>query len=371
MKKILSSIMIISCICQISSCEIQAGGDKTGKMSNTAVKEGDEEIMEDNPFELHGILDPGINNMVAFALQTPSRWAMQQSFTRAWNGSTPVNQVYIKITSPDGKNVIEFLPYAPYYYSDGPMARQMRQTAASMGMPQKLQPFEMPPMHPLDYIKRIILPQLAGHGIQIQPNGENTLANKQQSQNTVLTTAYIDGIMSNGKKVRIDCIVSLTTTNVNGEIYYNWNANPSITQTDGNVNEMYAFVTHARNSLITNPSWEQQNAQLVQTGNRVNNEINQKNAAIIKDYQDHTGKIINETYAERNRSADQRSEAFGDMISGESKYENTVTGERMKLTDQYNHVYQDKQGDFYGSNTAVNKNEFDWEELKRVETKNY
>ncbi|MEO8771798.1 MAG: hypothetical protein ABI402_17005 [Ferruginibacter sp.] len=364
-------LILLIITCSFFSCKEQTANNKENQNASTNEINNDGVNSGENLYELHGILDPGMNNMVAFALQTPAHWNMQQSFTRIWNGSTPINQVYISVASPDSKTTIEFLPYTPYYYSDGPMARQMRESAASMGIQQKLQQNEMPPMHPLEYIKRMILPQLAQRGVQIQPGGENSIDSKQMPQNTTLTTAYIDGIMSNGRKVRIDCIVSVTTTNLNGEVYYNWNANPSIVQTDDNLEAAYAFVTHARISLMSNPAWEQQNAQLVQNGNKVNNEINQKNAAIVKDYQDHTEKIINETYADRNKSEDQRSEAFSDAMSGESKYENTATGERMKLTDQYNHLYQDKQGNFYGSNTAVNANEFDWAELQRVETKKY
>jgi len=322
------------------------------------------------PYELHGILDPGMNNMVAFAIQTPTGWPMQQSFTRKWNGSTPINQVYIKMASPNQAEVIELLPYSPYFYADGGMARQARESAAQMGVSLPPQPYEMAPVQPIVYIKKILLPQLAQNGIQLNITGENDLPTKQEQQQAVYT-GYVDGQMADGTKLRIDCIVSITTTNLNGEVYYNWNAMPSIVQSKTDIKAVYAHVTHARRSLMMNPAWEAENARLVQKGNNINQDINKKNAAIVKDYQDHTQRVIDETHADRNASADRRNEAFGDVIKGETKYENTETGQRVKLLDQYNHVYQDKQGNFYGSQTAIDKNAFNWEELQRVETKKY
>lgn len=343
---------------------INPGKEKTGK------DETSEKAVTESPYELHGILDPGMNNMVAFAIQTPTGWPLQQSFTRKWNGSTPINQVYLKMASVDQADIIELLPYSPYFYSDGPMARQMRASAAQMGVSLPPQPYEMAPMQPIEYIKRILLPQLAQHGISMNISGEKELPAKQEQKQAVYT-GYVDGQMKDGTKLRIDCIVSITTTNLNGEIYYNWNAMPSIVQSKTGIDEIYTHVTHARRSLMMNPAWEAANAQLVQKGNNINQDINKKNAAIVKDYQDHTQRIIDETHADRNASADRRNEAFGDALRGETKYENTETGQRIKLLDQYNHVYQDKQGNFYGSQTAIDKNAFDWNELQRVELKKY
>jgi hypothetical protein len=365
-------ILSVILTCFIFSCNpgnenaaaVKPGTEMTGK------EETSEKPTKESPYELHGILDPGMNNMVAFAIQTPTGWPIQQSFTRKWNGSTPINQVYIKMISPDQANVIELLPYSPYFYSDGPMARQMRASAAQMGVSLPPQPYEMAPVQPIVYIKKILLPQLAQNGIQINITGENDLPTKQEQQQSVYT-GYVDGQTADGTKLRIDCIVSITTTNLNGEVYYNWNAMPSIVQSKTGIEPVYAHVTQARRSLMMNPAWEGENAQIVQKGNRINQDINKKNADIVKDYQDHTQRIIDETHQERNASADRRNEAFGDAIRGETKYENSESGQRVKLLDQYNHVYQDKQGNFYGSQTAIDKSAFDWNELQRVELKKY
>ncbi len=369
MKPFFFSLLATGLICSCNAPDKKISGAASAT-ENSSAENAAEKKASQSPYELHGVIDPGINNMVAFALQTPTGWKMQQSFTRLWNRSTPINQVYIKLVSPDGTNIIEFLPATPYFFTDGPMARNMRQMAASYGAAMPRTQGEMAPVSPVNYLKKVVLPQLARRGIQINITGEKNLPAIQQ-QNTVASTAYVDGIANNGMKVRVDCIINLTTTQMNGETYYNWEALPSVTFSRGNLEEPYKAVTHARKSVVFNPAWSKQNQQLVTQGNVANAEIDRKNAAIAKDYQDYTNKIITETYNERNKSMDKRNEAFSDMMRGEAKYENSETGERVKLSDMYNHVYQDRQGNNYGTNTPVDAAQFDWTELQRVETKNY
>jgi hypothetical protein len=349
----------------LSSCEGQ-----TTNLTKSTMNAATQQQRPAAPYELHGIIDPGINNMIAFALQTPTGWNMQQSFTRAWNGSTPINQVYIKLASPAG-DVIEFLPYTPYYYADGPMTRNMRQTAASYGMQQPLQPNEMPPMDALQYIKRVLLPQLAQRGLRFQSTGENATPMQPKAQNTSTGTAYVDGIMANGSKVRIDCVVNLTTTQMNGEYYYNWHVLPSITQSKGDLNACYAQVAHARRSIVYNPIWEQKNAQLVKNGYVANDEITRRNGEMSRDYREHVQRKGEEIANARNKSQDQINEYFRDGIGGEAKYQDPTTGDRVRLADKYNHIYKDRQGNYYGTNAAVDHQQFDWTELQRLETKQY
>ncbi len=85
-------------------------------------------------------------------------------------------------------------------------------------------------------------------------------------------------------------MVHLTTTNVNGEVYYNWTAYPSIIMTNDNVNKLYTHVVHARNTFMANPSWLQKNNQLVRNGNMANDEINRRNYNMQRDYYDHIQK---------------------------------------------------------------------------------
>jgi hypothetical protein len=367
MKYIFPSAYFLSIF--IMSCEGRAFKNNTTADVVTE-KEQKNENERLPAYELHGIIDPGMNNMVSFALQTPTNWKMQQSFTRRWNGSTPINQIFIRCVSPDQSSMIEFLPYTPYYYADGPTTRSLRATANSYGI-QQVHNGELQPMYPVDYIKRIVLPQLAQKGLQLRISNEKTLPGTQTSATTQKITGYVDGIGSDGKQVRVDCVINVTTTNMNGEIYYNWTAFPSVTISNGNVDAVYSHIEYARNSVKFNPAWERQNSQLVRNGNIANDDINRRNAEMTRDYYNHVQKTGEDIADMRNKSSDRRNEAFRDVIGGQAKFESTETGERVKLSDTYNHVYKDKQGNYHGSDDQVNSAQFDWEELQRVETKNY
>lgn len=365
------SIALAAFSCLILSCEGQSlknnGTMNSLQGNNTSENKIAHSESKPAPYELHGIIDPGIHNIVAFAMLTPTSWKMQQSFTRKWNGSTPINQVHIRLASPNG-DIVEFLPYTPYYYADGPTTRSLRQTAASYGMPSQQNQGELAPMAPLDYIKRIMIPQM---GIKISITGEKILSPAQTEANTKTFNAYVDGRTADGKKLRIDCLTNLVTTNMNGEVYYNWNVSPSVTQTMGDIDACYKHVQKARNSFKVNPEWQRYNTQLVRNGNIANDEINRRNARINKDYRDHVQKTGDEITEMRNRSVDQRNESFRDAIGGQAKYADPETGARVRLADKYDHVYKDRQGNYYGTNAGVNAAEFDWIELERLETKNY
>jgi hypothetical protein len=203
------------------------------------------------------IVDPGIQNMSAILLQIPSGWQAQNSFTRIWNGSTPVNQVYVKAVSGDNTTSVEILPYSPYYYADGPTTRSLRETSRSMGMEQKLQPFEMPPMDPLTYIKQFVLPRLEQNGISFQNASEKVIGKQSQFKGVQASQhACVDGSLQQGKKIRVECGIVVNTSNVNGEVYYNWSAFPAIIISD-NLDSGYEVLKHMRSTVMYNPEWEQ------------------------------------------------------------------------------------------------------------------
>ncbi|HUM53236.1 MAG TPA: hypothetical protein PK431_15530, partial [Chitinophagales bacterium] len=180
-------------------------------------------------YQGYEIKDPGIQNMSAILLQLPTGWQAQNSFTRIWNGSTPINQVYVKAVSADNNNSVEILPYSPYFYADGPTTRSLRETSRSMGMQQKLQPFEMPPMDALVYIKQVVLPRLQQNGISFQISNEQNLGEQNQFKGQPVSRhAYVDGRTHDGKNIRVECGIQMTASNMNGETYYNWSAFPAI-----------------------------------------------------------------------------------------------------------------------------------------------
>ena len=322
-------------------------------------------------YEVRGLLDPGINNMVAYAFKIPRGWQMRQSFQRAWNGAVPSNVIYISLTAPDNHSRIEFLPQASYYFVDGPQTRSMNQMASQYGgLPRD--PNRLAPMLPLPYLKNMLLPQLTRvAGGQIRITGEQGGAVQNLGQGRQQATGYIDGVLPSGRKVRVEATLTCLSSNTNGEIYSNWSANTSVSQSDTDLAATYAYTKAAQKSVVFNPVWQQQIQQLTNNGVQSNNTEARKRLAIQKDLQDYRTKTYNEINANRQASQDRRNEAFSDGIRGEAKYEDAATGERVKVTDGYNHVYSDRQGTTLSTNVPLDAGQVNWQELQRVETKNY
>ena len=322
-------------------------------------------------YQGYEIKDPGIHNMSAILLQIPNGWQAQNSFTRIWNGSTPVNQVYVKTVSADNTSSVEILPYSPYYYADGPTTRSLRETSRSMGMEQKLQPFEMPPMNPLVYIKQIVLPRLQQNGISFQISNEQDIGEQNQFKGQPASRhAYVDGRLSDGRNIRVECGIQLSANNMNGEIYYNWSAFPAII-TGNNLDENYDILKHIRGTVLYNPEWEQQCNAMNRKGNTANAEIAQKNFENVKAYREAVNNIHQGVTDYRNASNDRNNESFRDVLGGEAKFENPNNGEWVRLDDNYKHYYTDEKGNYYGSNDPMDYKAMGWTEVNRLDTKEY
>ncbi|MDQ3142058.1 MAG: hypothetical protein M3Q56_07410 [Bacteroidota bacterium] len=371
------NFIFLAIFCIVTACNEQQAKSKTNAETTVANSTGntinnDEAISgQEGKYEIHGILDPGLDNMVAFAMKTPRGWKMQQTFTREWRGAAPINIIYIALTSPDGNSMIEYLPSASYYYTDGPTANSLRQAAIDYGAPAQNNPGELAPMQSLDYIKNVLMPQLAQRGLQMQVTGEKESPFSQEPENITKSSAYLDGVMNNGKKVRVDCVITCQTTNMNGDKVYSWNVLPTVTQSSADIEACFAFTKDGQNSVVINPAWQQQNSQLVSNGNRTNNRIAKQMGDAQRAYQDNLVKNRDELAEMRGESQRRISEARRDALGGEAKYDDPATGERKNLDASYNHVYKDKQGTYFFTNSPINPNELDWVELKRVELKDY
>ena len=69
---------------------------------------------------------------------------------------------------------------------------------------------------------------------------------------------------------------------------------------------------------------------------------------------------------------DGQHEAYVDnVIRNETKYENTTTGERVKLDNRYDHTYTDAKGNYYQSNTPIRATDVNWQELSKVSLNDY
>ncbi|RAK68405.1 hypothetical protein [Hymenobacter edaphi] len=352
----------------------------------------------DQQYRLLGVIDPDMNNIVAFALKVPRAWKVEQSFKRRWDGAVPTPQIYLALRSPDGSQQIEYLPLTQYTYTEGPMAQNMRQQMQSMGMPQL--PNDVPPMPPLVYIKQMLLPGLAQRGLSIRNLTNETVLPAQPAANQVTkSSAYVDGELGNGRRARVECRINLQSLQANGETYHVWQVFPSITQTNGDLAASYAHTKVAQESIVSNPTWQKLNNDVVQRGQQSNYQAGERNladqrrwadiqrqgheqrmadiqrqgAASTARYNDRMNQmdVDKAAFDARMNSGQRQQEYFVDAINEKQKYADPSTGERVKVDAGYNHVYTDRQGHYYGSNTPVNAGSVDWQELQKLSMKQY
>lgn len=309
------------------------------------------------------LVDPGINGMTVFEARIPAGWTARQSFTREWPSAVPNNVIYVGLASPDGAQRIEFFPTASYAWQDGPMARDLRMWAQQAGLPET----GVPPMAPVDYAKRYLVPKLAERGVQLNVTGERAFPDERSGAGTS-SRGYVEGVTSDGRKVRVEAQIQTIVNDLGGERYYAWTALPILVQS-GDIEATYATMRTIQASVVWNPAWQRENNALVHNGSRSNSENSRKQHEARMDAMRQTAEIRDQAWADRQASQERQNAAFNDMIRGEARYDD-ASGQRVRVDDGYNHVYTDGNGNYVGTQAPAAPTG-DWQEMQRVQTQDY
>ena len=339
-------------------------------------------------YRLLGVLDPDRDQMVAFALKVPRDWQVQQSFRRQWEGTVAQNKIYLRFRSPDGDSQIEYLPAAQYIWSEGRLTNQLRAQKQSMGIPAQSAPNEVQPMPPVTYIKEMLLSYLAGNNMALSDLGhEQTAPQQRDKDGQIKMRGSIDGTLPNGHKARVECRINLSSQRLGTDTYYSWTVVPSITQTSGDLEAIHTHTRVAQDSIVVNPTWQQQEREAQERGAQANTaamtRAHEQRMEGIRQFGEANTARFNQRMADMDRnkaafdarmsSMDRQQEMTVDTIRGVSKYSDPSTGERVKIEDGYNHNYRNTQDPtvYYSTNTPIEANQLDWQELKKVELKDY
>ncbi len=356
-----------------------------------------------NQYQLLGIKDPDFG-IVAFAMKIPRDWPAKQTFQRQWNGATPMIQSYVVFRSPDATQQIEYLPASQYVYSDGPGANGLRMQKQAVGIDPRMAENEMPPMTAVDYLERHVLPQMAQNGVTLRDlgNPRETAPHRQATPGSdkphMTSSASVDGVLPNGNRARMEVHIGWNEMRNNQDVYYSWWAAPSIIQTgSGNLENTYAHAETARASMVYNPEWLRKNRDLMEKSDQAATESIRRNHAASMENIAQWGRInqanaaasmarINSNAAasaerQQRQSADfdarmarndRNNELFTDVvINGDAKYSNPSTGERIKADSRYDHTYSDSAGNYYQSNTPLESNDVNWQEMEKVPFDDY
>ena len=339
------------------------------------------------PYRILGVLDPDRDQMVAFALKVPRDWQVKQSFRRQWDGAVAQNKIYLSLRSPDGDSQIEYLPAAQHMWSEGPLTSNLRAQRRSMGISQP-PPNELQPMPPVVYIRQQFLSYLTRNNMELSDIENEQNSPEERGENgQIKLRGSLDGTLPNGHKARIECRMSISSQKIGSDTYYYWLVIPSITQTSGDLEAIYAHTRVAQNSIVTNPAWQQLENEAQQRGAQKNTEAmtrgHEQRMEAIRRFGEANTARFNQRMADMDRnkatfdarmsSMDRQQEITVDTIRGVSKYSDPSTGERVKIEDGYNHNYRSTQDPtvYYSTNTPIEANQLDWQELKKVELKDY
>ncbi len=358
------------------------------------------------PYRILGILDPDRDQMVAFALKVPRDWQAKQSFKRQWQGAVAQEKIYLSFRSPDGNSQIEYLPAAQYTWSEGPLTNQLRAQKQAMGIPIQTTPNELQPMPPVPYIRQMFLSYLAQNNAALSDIGNEQTAPQQRDENgQVKMRGSVDGTLPNGHKARVECRINVGSQKLGSDTYYRWTVIPSITQTSGDLEAIHTHTRVAQDSIVVNPAWQQLEREAQGRGAQANaetsrrqheatmNQIQSGTAAMTRAHEQQMNNIrqfgeantarFNQRMADMDRnkaafdahmsSMDRQQEITVDTIRGVSKFSDPTTGERVKIEDGYNHNYRNTQDPtvYYSTNTPIEANQLDWQELKKVELRDY
>lgn len=332
--------------------------------------------------------------MVAFALKVPSDWRAQQEFQRTWDGAVGLPQIGITLDAPDGRSQIVYLPSTQYVFSEGPLKNDLRAQRRSMGMPdQPPAANELAPMPPVDYVRNVVLPNLAQNGIVLRDLGnEKTTPDVPGDNGTVQSRGSIDGTLPNGNRARVEGRISRSSRQIGSDVYHSWTAVPSISQTaTGDLEAIHAHTRVAQDSIVVNPTWRQLEQESQNRGMQANqaasrqqheatmSQIHANTEAMTRGHNERMaairqfGEANTARFNDRMAGMDRDQRIRVDTIRGESQYVNPTTGERSKVEDGHNHVYTSQQHPnfFLGTDAPINPGELDWQELQKVQLQDY
>ncbi len=323
-------------------------------------------------------------------MKVPGDWRAQQTFNRKWLGAVGMIQISVTLDAPDGRSQIVYFPSANYSHSEGPLSSQLRAAGAP---PLKYQPDPLPPMPPVDYLQRVFLPLLAQNGVVLKDVGNpQTAPQTRDEQGQVKSRGSVDATLPNGNRARIECRLFTSSRQIGSDMYHTWNAVASITQTaTGDLEAIHAHTRVAQDSIVINPAWMQIEREANARGQQANaNASNREHATIMAGIQKSTeamtqahnqrmaairqfGETNTANFNQRMANMDRDQRIRVDTIRGESQYANPTTGERVRVADGYNHVYSSQQHPklFLGTDTPIDPSGLDWQELQKVQLRDY
>ncbi len=344
------------------------------------------------PYRLYAVLDPDREKMVAFAMKVPSDWRAQQSFHRVWDGAIGQPQVFVTLQSPELRSQIVYFPTTQYLFSEGPMTDGLRAQKRSLGLPVVSNPNELAPMAPVEFLRSVFLPRLAANGVVLKDLGnEQTAPKVSKPYGATEARGSIDGTLSGGIRARVEVRINHSSRQLGSDLWHSWSALASVSQTGDDLESVHVHTRIAQDSVVMNPAWVKLEQEAQAQGSAANREASrQLHEATMANIQANTaamtrshhqrmdairafGEANTARFNERMTQGERDQRIRVDTIRGETRYSDPATGDRVKVTDGFNHVYRSRQNPelFLGSEAPIDPGALDWQQLRKVQLEDY
>ncbi len=328
----------------------------------------------------HGFEKP----MRAASLLVPSDWTMQDQVQWATQpGATSIVQVTFRAASADGRYGLELFPVYTWGWSDNPMMQQTMQMAAQNGGTPA-----MPPMSAKEFLTKVAVPNVR-QGAKVVavdkiPGVDQALdqqvkmqmqAARQVGYPMNLRAEHARALVRHGQTEEwLTAAIYTTTTDYGmgmGTSYV------SVAQyvfafkaPAGELTAKDALFQMILSTVAVDPQWQARVNQVNLNIQRANAKGAADRAKIIADTNAEVNRTITEGYEARQRSQDRNHENFTDYIRGVQRYQDPASGEQMKLTSGYSHVWSSGNGEYVFTDSATFRPaqvlDGTWTELKAI-----
>lgn len=328
----------------------------------------------------HGFEKP----LPAMSVLIPVDWTFQGEVKLAQRIGDPADLVKLvfRTTSPDGRLAIELLPSWNWSWVDDPMMRQAIQNQSAMAAQLGRAPTQMmPPMTARDFLSKVAVPKLRPGakllGIEPIPDLDPALQSQVKQAQALASQAGLQTrLRADEARARIQLAAGKAPAEewITAVVITHATAMPTLTPGSGQMRQSAMHQSSAESiyalrappgelpaheklfrtvisTVRVDPAWQARVTQVQASMSASNVQSAQDRSKIIAQSAEAQRRSIQGAYEAHQKAEDKSAERFSDAMRGLQTYRNPVTGEDVKLSNQYGHAWASGNGEYVMSDT--------------------
>ena len=328
----------------------------------------------------HGFEKP----LPAMSVLIPVDWTFQGEVKLAQRIGDPADLVKLvfRTTSPDGHLAIELLPSWNWSWVDDPMMRQAIQNQSAMAAQLGRAPTQMmPPMTARDFLSKVAVPKLRPGakllGIEPIPDLDPALQSQVKQAQALASQAGLQTrLRADEARARIQLPAGKAPAEewITAVVITHATAMPTLTPGSGQMRQSAMHQSSAESiyalrappgelpaheklfrtvisTVRVDPAWQARVTQVQASMSASNVQSAQDRSKIIAQSAEAQRRSIQGAYEAHQKAEDKSAERFSDAMRGLQTYRNPVTGEDVKLSNQYGHAWASGNGEYVMSDT--------------------